>query len=317
MKEGILCLGEALVDWIPSDASNTFYEKCPGGAPANVAVGLAKLGIPTGFIGKIGEDLLGRFLKETLADYDVDVSGMVYGQEAKTGLTFVSLDESGDREFDFYIRPSADQFLKESDIDPIQFKGKKWLHVGSISMIHEVSRKTTKKAIQIAKEEGLSLSFDPNVRLGLWESEGQVKEAIRELLPHTDLLKISEEELIFLTGEETVCKGIEQLRRYEIPLIFVTKGKEGSIVFTKQVFVEVPAMKVDAVDTTGAGDAYVAGILYGLHETDKRWQSLTQEELENLGRLASVSGGLASSKKGAMTALPSLTEVKERSPAFE
>ncbi|HET7657084.1 MAG TPA: aminoimidazole riboside kinase [Bacillales bacterium] len=312
MKSGVICLGEALIDFIPTDATNTFYEKCPGGAPANVAVGLAKLGVPADFIGKVGKDPLGAFLIDTLRNYGVNVSGMAVGDEAKTGFTFVTLDESGDRDFDFFIRPSADQFLNESDIDQSAFRGKKLLHLGTISMISKMSRGATKKAIRLAKDEGLLVSFDPNIRFGLWDSEDQVKEAIVEVLPDTDLLKVSEEELSFLTGKEEIAEGVRSLESYGIPMIVVTQGAEGSLVFTHDAEIKVQAMKVEAVDTTGAGDAYVSGILCGLHESDKPLSDLDENELLEIARLASVSGGLAASNKGAMSALPDLAEVTKR-----
>jgi fructokinase len=234
---------------------------------------------------------------------------MMLSDEAKTGITFVTLDKSGERDFEFYIERSADQLLRENEIDETLFEKYSLLHVGSISLIREPARSATIKAVKAAKASGLRVSFDPNVRMGLLPSEARAKEAIIGLLPEVDILKVSSEELSFITGQSGMEEGIEALAPYKIPLIFVTLGAEGSRVFHSKTNVKVQAMKVKAVDTTGAGDAYVSGILYGLHQVEKDLPSLEQTELEEIVRFASVSGGLAASKNGAMTALPTLDEI--------
>jgi fructokinase len=309
MEKGIICLGEALIDFIPLDKTNMTYQKCPGGAPANVSVGLAKLGAKSTFVGKVGRDVLGHFLKETLEEYKVDTSSMLLADDVRTGIVFVTLSEDGERDFTFYIDPSADRFLKEEEIDKALFQNNKIFHFGSISLISEPSESATLKAVQYAKEAGLLISYDPNLRLNLWESETVARKAIISMLPQADVLKISEEELHFITGQKKTEEGIKWLSQYDIPLIFVTMGSEGSYVFTKQFHVKIPAMKVQAVDTTGAGDAFVSGFLYCLNESTTELSILTKEEIEQMTRFASASGGLAASKKGAMTALPSLDEV--------
>ncbi len=312
MKTGVISLGEALIDFIPLDPTNSVYQKSPGGAPANVAVGLARLGVPATFLGKVGDDVLGRFLQGTLTEYGVNTAFMPLTGEARTGAVFVTLAENGERSFDFYIIPSADAFLSKHDVKEEVFANHKILHFGSISLIREPSRSATKRAIQLAKAHGMHISFDPNLRMGLWDSEEQAKEMIVSMLKETDILKISEEELEFLTGEQEIDKGVQALDIYQIPLKFVTLGEKGSIVYTLQGKVHVPALEVQAVDTTGAGDAYVSGVLYCLHEYDGSLESLTLVEAEQIARFASVSGALAASTKGAMTALPTLAEVKGR-----
>ncbi|WP_134699408.1 aminoimidazole riboside kinase [Ammoniphilus sp. YIM 78166] len=312
MKTGVISLGEALIDFIPLDPTNSVYQKSPGGAPANVAVGLARLGVPATFLGKVGDDVLGRFLEGTLTEYGVNTDFMPLTDEARTGAVFVTLAENGERSFDFYIIPSADAFLNEQDVKEEIFASHKILHFGSISLIREPSRSATKKAVQLAKAHGMLISYDPNLRIGLWDSEQQAKEIIESMLPEADILKISEEELEFLTGEQAINKGVQALEAYQIPLVFVTLGEKGSIVYTRQGEVHVPALPVQAVDTTGAGDAYVSGVLYCLNECEEPLRSLTVEEAEKIARFASVSGALAASTKGAMTALPTLAEVKGR-----
>jgi fructokinase len=311
MKKGVISLGEALIDFIPLDANNLAYQKSPGGAPANVAVGVARLGAKSTFLGKVGNDVLGKFLKETLNQYGVNTSHMLLTDEARTGVVFVTLAENGERSFDFYINPSADRFLREDELEESLFLEHKILHFGSISLISEPAKSATKKAVAFAKEHGMFVSYDPNLRLGLWESEQQARETIISMLPKADILKISEEELEFITGEREIEKGIKVLAPYNIPLIFVTLGAKGSYVFTKQGSVHVPALKVEAVDTTGAGDAFVSGVLYCINEYAGELAALSLQEAEQIARFASVSGALAASTKGAMAALPTLEQVKE------
>lgn len=311
MKKGIISLGEALIDFIPLDDQNETFQKSPGGAPANVAVGLARLGAKSVFLGKVGDDVLGRFLKDTLDNYGADTSHMLFTKDTRTGVVFVTLGEGGERSFEFYIDPSADRFLEEAEVDPSLFKENNLLHFGSISLISEPAKSATKKAVQLAKENGLIVSYDPNLRLGLWESAKQAKKEIRSMLGEADVLKISEEELEFITGEKDIEKGVGRLDEYSIPLILITLGAEGSYVFIQgEEPVQVAAMKVDAVDTTGAGDAFVSGILYQLHHYEGSIRDISPEEAAEMASFAAVSGGLAASTKGAMTALPTLEEIK-------
>lgn len=309
MKQGIISLGEALIDFIPLDETNLTYQKSPGGAPANVAVGTARLGAKSTFLGKVGNDVLGRFLKETLEGYNVNTEHMPLTEEARTGAVFVTLAQNGERSFDFYIDPSADRFLQERDIDEVLFTENRILHFGSISLISEPSRSATKKAVQLAKENGMLVSYDPNLRLGLWESKEQAKEVILTMLDQADIVKISEEELEFLTGKHDLEEGVKALQPYQVPVLFVTLGSEGSWAIMKDEMIKVPAMKVSTVDTTGAGDAFVSGILYSLDQYEGDLSQVTIQELEEMATFASVSGGLAASTKGAMTALPTKSEV--------
>ncbi|MGJ9384024.1 aminoimidazole riboside kinase [Salipaludibacillus sp. CF4.18] len=312
MGKGIISLGEALIDFIPLDDKNEIFQKSPGGAPANVAVGLARLGAKTTFLGKIGDDVLGRFLKDTLNGYGVDTSHMTFTKDARTGVVFVTLGAGGERSFEFYIDPSADRFLTEADVDRALFETHNLLHFGSISLISEPAKSATIKAVKLAKEKGLIVSYDPNLRLGLWKNEDHARGEIKSMLGYANVLKISEEELEFITGEHDIVAGVKKLEDYQIPIIFITLGAEGSFIFAKGNQVHVNAMKVKAVDTTGAGDAFVSAILYQLHETDKAVSELTLDDLEQMTRFAAVSGGLAAATKGAMTALPTLNEVKNQ-----
>ncbi|WP_077624803.1 aminoimidazole riboside kinase [Sediminibacillus massiliensis] len=311
MTKGIISLGEALIDFIPLDPDNTQFQKSPGGAPANVAVGLARLGAKASFVGKVGDDVLGTFLKRTLEDYGVDTENMYLTKEIRTGVVFVTLAEGGERSFDFYIDPSADRYLHEAEVSEELFKEHNVFHFGSISMIDEPAESATKKAVRLAKENGLIISYDPNLRPMLWKSLDEARTKITSMLGEADLVKLSEEELEFLTGETDIHKGVEKLKEYQIPLLFVTLGHEGSYVFHKGQAVHVPARQVKAVDTTGAGDAFVSGLLYQLSEREKDVTDYTLDELKEITVFASVSGALAASTKGAMSALPTIEEVKK------
>lgn len=311
MKKGIISLGEALIDFIPVDSDNLIYQKSPGGAPANVAVGLARLGAQSAFLGKVGNDVLGTFLKDTLEAFQVNTEHMMLTEEARTGAVFVTLAANGERSFDFYIDPSADRFLTSDELNESLFENSKILHYGSISMISEPSRSATIKAVELARKNGMIVSYDPNLRMSLWENENVARETILSMFDSADLIKISEEELEFLTGESTIEKGVEKLSMYNIPLLLVTVGSEGSFAFTGNVTARIEAMKVIAVDTTGAGDAFVSGVLYQLNEYEGSLSDLSEKDLVDIGRFASVSGGLAASTKGAMTALPTLQEVND------
>ncbi|WP_078428171.1 aminoimidazole riboside kinase [Alkalihalobacterium alkalinitrilicum] len=311
MKKGVVSLGEALIDFIPLDNENFSYQKSAGGAPANVAVGLARLGTKSTFLGKVGKDVLGHFLKSTLSEYGVNTEHMYLDEKTRTGVVFVTLSANGERSFDFYINPSADQMLKIDEIPPDLFDQNKILHFGSISLINEPVRSATKKAVTLAKEKGMLISYDPNLRLNLWPNEEAARMGILSMLDQVDVLKVSEEELEFITGKKDLSKGLEALAIYQIPLIFITLGENGSIVYINGERQSVPAMKVDAIDTTGAGDAFVSGILYLLNQTENDLGVLTMNEVVEMVKFASISGGLAASTKGAMTALPTLKQVEE------
>ncbi|MCM2677239.1 carbohydrate kinase family protein [Alkalicoccobacillus plakortidis] len=309
-KQGIISLGEVLVDMIPLNAENTEYQKSPGGAPANVAVGLSRLGIDSYFIGAVGTDLIGHFLRKTLVEYGVNIQGLTQTALAKTPLVFVELAENGERSFEFLIDHSADQLLSTDDLAENLFQQAKILHIGSISTIQKTSRAATHKAIHLAQENGMLVSFDPNLRLSIWPDELSALEQIKALLLTSDIVKLSEEELEFLTNETDETAAVLKLKDYQIPLLIITKGEHGSSFYTNTHKVNVPTYKVEAVDTTGAGDAFVSGVLAHLHDLDDPLDSLTPETLQRIGAFAAVSGSLAASTKGAMTALPTKEEVE-------
>lgn len=310
MEKGVITLGEALVDMIPLDETCQTYQKCPGGAPANVAVGVARLGAPAAIIGKVGRDLLGNFLIETLRGYGVETTCLTQTDQSRTGLVFVQLDSDGERSFEFYINPSADRFLKEEDIEAAPLERYHALHIGSISLIDEPSRSATYAGVKRAKDLGMIVSFDPNIRLALWRDRKHAHEAIEAMMREVDIAKVSEEELAFLAGVATPESAVAFRRRHRLKVLLVTLGAKGCWVVNREGFRRVPAFPAKVVDTTGAGDAFVSGFLYHLSRSGADLSAFALEELEYFAAFAAVCSGLAISAKGAMTALPAREEVE-------
>lgn len=306
----VICLGEALVDFIPLDSDHTTYQKSPGGAPANVAVGVTRLGANASFLGAVGKDVLGDFLQQTLNAYGVDTAHMHQVKQARTGLTFVSLDTSGERQFSFYIDPSADRYLHPKDVAEQLFATHQLLHFGSISLIGEPTRSATLKAIHLAKKHGLLITYDPNVRLRLWRSAPCARETILSVIHEAHIVKISTEELAFLTETADLHEGIEALRPYNIPLLFVTDGASGSYYCAQGIVAHVPTINVRAVDTTGAGDAFMAGVLSCVSQEEKVFRQYSREQLRDITFFANVCGALATTAKGAMQSLPTRRDVE-------
>ena len=288
----IWVLGDAVVDLLPDGEGRLL--QCPGGAPANVAVGVARLGGNSAFIGRVGDDPFGRFMYQILADEKVEVRQMRLDPAHRTSTVVVDLDDQGERSFTFMVRPSADLFLEPADLP--SFSAGEWLHVCSIALSAEPSRSAAFQAMASIREAGGYVSFDPNIRPDLWADENELRRCLERALQHADVVKLSVEELTFLTHDAEVKTGLESLmRRCPARLVLVTLGKEGVIAWHDGAVKHYPGTSVECVDTTGAGDAFVAGLLYGL--------AAGQELVPVIG-LAQRCGALATTAKGAMTALP-------------
>ena len=266
MNVEVVCLGEALIDFIPLEKGVSLMEvsgfrKAPGGAPANVAAGLSKLGNPSAFLGKVGDDPFGRFLEKTFADNGVDTGHMLFDPTARTGLAFVSLSAAGVPEFMFYRNPSADMLITADEIDGAFIKSARAFHYGSITLISDPSKSATEAAIRYAQEGGLLISYDPNLRKPLWPSLDHAREQMLAAMAYPHIVKISEEELEFLSDTSDLSDGSERLiRAYpNIMLLAVTRGADGSYFQTKRAEGFIPGFSVDVVETTGAGDGFVAG----------------------------------------------------------
>lgn len=303
---GVICLGEALIDFTPLDKQNLDFRKNPGGAPANVAVALSRLGVKTSFVGKVGDDVLGNFLVKKMKSEGINIDNMLLTDQAKTAITFVTLDEDGERSFDFYIDPSADRFLRPEELNENLFKNNKILHFGSISLIDEPARSASKKAIKLAEENSMLISYDPNLREMLWDSLVQAKKIMLSVMENVDILKVSEEELKFLSDKNDIETGAEYLqKKYDIPIIFITCGSQGAYYYHKELgFAD--AFEVDVVDTTGAGDAFMSAVLYHFNESDLSLEEIDNKFLDKVIKFANYSGSLAASASGAMAALPTI-----------
>jgi fructokinase len=288
----IWVLGDAVVDLLPDGEGRLL--QCPGGAPANVAVGIARLGGQSAFIGRVGDDPFGRFMAKTLADEKVDVKYMRLDPAHRTSTVVVDLDDHGERSFTFMVRPSADLFLDTADLPT--FSAGEWLHVCSIALSAEPSRSATFEAMAAIRKAGGYVSFDPNIRPDLWPDENALRRCLEQALQSADVVKLSVEELAFLTGDVPVSVGLDTLMaRCPARLVLVTQGKEGVIAWHDGTVKHYQATPVQCVDTTGAGDAFVAGLLYGL---------AAGQDLTPVIALAQRCGALATTAKGAMTALP-------------
>lgn len=309
-----MCFGEMLIDFVPtisglSLAEAPAFKKAAGGAPANVAVGIARLGGSSAFIGKVGEDEFGYMLADILKENNVNNQGMRFDPGARTALAFVTLRNDGEREFMFYRNPSADMLLEEKELDLDIIRKAKIFHYGSISLITEPCKSAHIAAAKFAKDAGALLSYDPNLRLPLWPSAESARDGILSIWDIADIIKISEEEISFLTkGEDPYDDAVvRKLFHPNLKLLLVTEGPQGCRYYTKEFSGRVSGLKVNAVDATGAGDAFVAGILLQL-ATDI---SLLQDEgrlIEAL-RFANACGALTVIERGAIPALPTRQDV--------
>lgn len=311
----VTALGELLIDLTPDDSSQpgkVVFERNPGGAPANVLAGLAKLGKKTCFIGKVGDDPFGHYLKQVLLTINISCEGLSFAHKANTTLAFVHLDESGDRSFSFYRNPGADTELTEEDINKNIVAQTKIFHFGSLSLTNEPAASTTLNTVQLAKELRKVVSYDPNLRELLWKDLVHAKKMIIEGLKYANLLKLSEEELEFITGQTDLEEGTKQLvEQYDTELIFVTLGAEGCYYRKGLDTGKINSFKVTPVDTTGAGDGFFSGVLYKFLEKDKSVADLNSEDIEDMILFGNAVGAIVTTRKGAILSMPSMEEVKE------
>lgn len=310
----VVALGELLIDFTENGLSgqgNPLLEANPGGAPCNVLAMLNKLGKKTAFIGKVGNDQFGKMLKEVVEKSGTDVSALAMDDQVHTTLAFVHTFPDGDREFSFYRNPGADMMLTKEEVDPELIKKARIFHFGTLSSTHAGVREATRYAIDVAKENGLLVSFDPNLREPLWDSLDQAKEEILYGMSKCDILKISDNEMEFMTGTTDYNKGVEMLReQFDIPLICVTLGKEGSRAFYKDMIVEAaPFVREDTIETTGAGDTFEACTLNYILEHGL--EGLTEENLKEMLTFANAGASIITTRKGALKVMPEKAEIEK------
>lgn len=312
-KYDVIALGELLIDFTmngQSEQGNNMFEACPGGAPCNVLALLNKMGKKTAFIGKVGKDQFGALLRDTITEAGIDASNLMVDENVNTTLAFVHTFPDGDREFSFYRNPGADMMLTADEVNPELVKDTKVFHFGTLSMTHEGVREATKKAVETAKANGCLVSFDPNLRPPLWSSLDLAKEQMEYGFGKCDILKISDNEIQFVSGKEDYDEGIAYLQEtYNIPLILLTMGKDGSRAYYKDMRVERPGFSVKAIETTGAGDTFCGSSLNYLVDHD--FENLTEEQLGEMLTFANAAAALVTTKKGAIKAMPVKEEVLE------
>lgn len=308
----VIALGELLIDFTEngfSNQGNRLFEANPGGAPCNVLAMLQNLGHKTAFIGKIGKDNLGYELKQKVEKIGIDTSHLAEDDNVHTTLAFVHTFEDGDRDFSFYRNPGADMMLNESEIDEDFLKAAKLFHFGTLSMTHKENCAATVKALNIAKKNGLLISFDPNIREPLWKNIEEARKQVKYGLSYCDILKISDNEIQWLTGEKDYSKGVEQIRsQYNVQLILVSMGKKGSRAYYKDVMIEAdPFLKKNTIETTGAGDTFCGCILhyilkFGLNNLDK-------SQIRGMLTFANAAASIITTKKGALCVMPKIEEI--------
>ncbi|MBV7509350.1 carbohydrate kinase [Bacillus sp. sid0103] len=315
----LFSIGEVLIDFIPLQKGVALkdvlsFERTPGGAPANVAAAVTKFGQKAAMISKLGNDAFGDFLVEQLVEAGVEMDKVYRTGEANTALAFVSLKENGERDFSFYRNPSADLLLSEKEIEPAWFRAGDILHFCSVDLVESPMKQAHKKAIAAVSDADGLVSFDPNVRLPLWEDPEDCRKAILEFLPTADIVKVSDEELTFITGIKDESVAIQSLFVGNVKAVVYTKGAAGAELFLKDEKIESRGYSVKPVDTTGAGDAFMGGFLYQLLELKANPANLEEVLRGNhteILRFANASGALTTTGKGAISALPTKREVEE------
>ena len=309
----VIALGELLIDFTENGFSangNPLLEANPGGAPCNVLAMLQNLGKKTAFIGKVGKDAFGDYLKDTVCQAGIDVTNLIQDATVPTTLAFVHTAADGDRSFSFYREPGADMMLSESEIDYSQISDAKIFHFGTLSMTHDGVRAATIKAVDYAKSHGLLISFDPNYRPLLWKKEEAAKEMIRYGCSVCDILKISDDEITFITGKDTVEEAIPLfMKMYQPKLMCVTCGKHGSIAIYKDMQVACDAvLRPDTIETTGAGDTFMGCMLN--YVLEHGIENLTEDDLRRMQQFAAMAASIITTRKGALKVMPTKNEIR-------
>ena len=313
-KSDVTALGELLIDFTEngnSEQGNPLMEANPGGAPCNMLAMIQKLGGTTAFIGKVGKDMFGRQLKTAVEAVGIDTRNLMEDEEVHTTLAFVHTFPDGDRDFSFYRNPGADMMLTKEEIQEDLIRNSKAFHFGTLSSTHEGVREATRYAIDVAKEAGCLISFDPNLRPPLWKTLEDARKEIEYGLSKTDILKISDNEVEFLCGTSDYDEGAKMLiEKYNIPFVCVTLGKDGSRAYYKGMRVEVPGfVQKNTIETTGAGDTFCGCMLHYIIQHGL--EDLTEENLRELLTFANAAASVITTRKGALAVMPSKEEVEE------
>ncbi len=312
----VICMGELLAEFVATQDNVSLVDapgfiKAPGGAPANVAVALQRLGLTAGFAGKVGNDPFGAYLRRVLDVEGVDTSCLFTDPQARTTAVFVAVWEDGRKDLCFYRNPGADMMLRPEEIDPRMFENARCFHYGSISFIDEPCASAQRKALEIARQRGLMITYDPNYRPTLWPSVERAKAVIQDGFRYCHLAKISQEEWEVATGERDLQKGIRAVLNQGVELLVVSRGSQGALVTNGDYSIEMPANEIDVVETTGAGDGFMAAMITHLLPEREKAGSLARIDRETVHqalRFANAVGALTCTRMGAIPALPTLRE---------
>ncbi len=312
-KFDMIAIGELLIDFSPygfGRLDTPLFSMNPGGAPANVLAMASMLGAKTSFIGKVGQDNFGQFLFSYINKAGIDTTGLIRDPKYPTTLAFVTLDENGERSFSFYRDFGADLMFDSSELNIEIIQNCKLIHFGSVSMTGEPARTATIEAVKTAKREGSIVSFDPNYRELLWESPEEAKACILDVIPLCDFVKVSEEEMTLLTGRTNPEEGAQILFESGPSVVVVTMGQNGALLKTEDTVILSPAYDVKTVDTTGAGDSFWGAFLYSLQPFYAN-NSMTVDNLTYCMDFANAAGGLTTTAKGAIPAMPVINQIKD------
>jgi len=314
----VITLGELIIDFVSTQEDVSLkdapgFAKAPGGAPANVAVGVVRLGRSAGFVGKVGDDPFGHFLADVVKTAGVDISNMSYSGEARTALALIAVRSDGSKDLFFYRNPGADMTLGPDDFSDDYIKSAKAFHFGSISLIDESPREATLHAVSVARESGLLISYDPNYRPTLWPSEDEARARMPSVIEHCDLVKISEEEFEVVTGTDDFEKGCADVLAAGPKLVIVSMGEKGCFYKSAGGSGQIPPFQVDVAETIGAGDGFTAAVLVQLlDEVDAGAQlaAIPNDKIESILRFANAVGALTCTQVGAIPALPTREEAE-------
>lgn len=310
----VTALGEVLIDFTDagiSDAGQKLFERNPGGAPANVLVALQRLGHQTAFLGKVGADMHGEFLRATMEANNIDVRGLLVDPHYFTTLAFVALDDQGDRSFSFARKPGADTQISAEELDTKLIEESKIFHIGSLSLTDEPARAATFAALETAKAASCVMSYDPNYRANLWPGAPAAVEQMRAVLPYMDIMKMSDNECELLTDIADPAEAAKKIVSGNVKVCCVTLGSEGALVCTKDGVATVPPFKTEAVDTTGAGDSFWGGFLAAFLESGLTPVDVTLEDAKKMAHMGNAVASLCVRKRGGIPAMPERAEVLE------
>ena len=317
MNNKLIAIGELLIDFIPHEKGRKLKEvqtftRVAGGAPANVCACVSLLGQKSIMLTKVGDDAFGDFLIDTLVKSNVDVSQIKRTNQANTALAFVSIDHEGERDFSFYRNPSADLLLDENEIDESIFKPNDVLHFCSVDLIDAPVKKAHYKAISYAHKHQMIVSFDPNLRFPLWPDKIKYRQTILEFIPLAHLIKISDDELFFITGIEDVQQSIQSLFHGKVKVVILTKGSEGATVYTKTSQFFIPSIQTQAVDTTGAGDAFIGAVIYKILSQNIHVDQIEKLIDEKVIHFAHQVSSYVVSRYGAIPSMPRLSDIETK-----